>query len=92
MLTASLRIAKDGQKTLLELDEYRYREALDIFDTESRARLTTLDDIKTLVEWKLWVQAYTIVLEWEYRTTDHVLTNSQAPWKVQAYTYETSLV
>lgn len=53
MLTASLRIAKDGQKTLLELDEYRYREALDIFDTESRARPMTLDDIKTLVEWKL---------------------------------------
>ncbi|KAJ4131067.1 hypothetical protein NW768_006608 [Fusarium equiseti] len=45
--------AKDGQKTLLRLDEYRYREALDIFDTESRARPMTLDDIKTLVEWKL---------------------------------------
>jgi hypothetical protein len=53
MLTASLWIAKDGQKTLLELDEHRYREALDIFDTESRARPMTLDDIKTLVEWKL---------------------------------------
>lgn len=52
-LTASLWIAKGGQKTLLELDEYRYRKALENFNTESRAQPMALDDIKTLVEWKL---------------------------------------
>ncbi|KAJ4003229.1 hypothetical protein NW752_012174 [Fusarium irregulare] len=49
----SLWIAKGGQKTLLELDEYRYRKALENFNTESRAQPMALDDIKTLVEWKL---------------------------------------
>ncbi|RGP70328.1 hypothetical protein FLONG3_7506 [Fusarium longipes] len=44
---------KNGQKSLKELDEFRYHEALDSFDSEKRIRPMTLGDIKTLVEWKL---------------------------------------
>ncbi|KAF4955716.1 hypothetical protein FSARC_11777 [Fusarium sarcochroum] len=44
---------KDGQRTLEELDEYRYNDALDIFSSEGEVRPMKLDDIKTLVEWKL---------------------------------------
>ncbi|KAL6919708.1 hypothetical protein ACHAPO_008703 [Fusarium lateritium] len=44
---------KNGQKSLKDLDEYRYSEALDNFDVGKRIRPMTIDDIKTLVEWKL---------------------------------------
>ncbi|KAG8674979.1 hypothetical protein FPOAC1_000954 [Fusarium poae] len=44
---------KNGQKSLKDLDEYRYSEALDCFDAGKRIRPMTIDDIKTLVEWKL---------------------------------------
>ncbi|KAM0564622.1 hypothetical protein ACHAPJ_000837 [Fusarium lateritium] len=45
--------AKDGQRTLEELDEYRYNDALDTFSSKKLVRPMKLDDIKTLVEWKL---------------------------------------
>ncbi|KAK4229740.1 hypothetical protein QBC38DRAFT_508011 [Podospora fimiseda] len=41
--------AKDGQKTLAELDNYRYGAAIETFPVKSM----TLDDVKVLVEWKL---------------------------------------
>ncbi|KAK4170288.1 hypothetical protein QBC43DRAFT_197690 [Cladorrhinum sp. PSN259] len=41
--------AKDGQKTLAELDDYRYGKAIQTFPVEPM----TLDDVKVLVEWKL---------------------------------------
>lgn len=46
-------IAKDGQKTLQELDDYRYDEALRIFSVAKPQRPMNLDDVKALVEWKL---------------------------------------
>lgn len=49
----SIVIVKNGQKSLKVLDEFRYNEALDNFDAGKRIRPMTLDDIKTLVEWKL---------------------------------------
>ncbi|KAF9771434.1 hypothetical protein IL306_010923 [Fusarium sp. DS 682] len=45
--------AKGGQRTLLELDNYRYNDALDVFNSTTKSRPMRLDDIKTLVEWKL---------------------------------------
>lgn len=45
--------AKPGQKTLEALDEYRYNDALDMFSPGKDTRSMKLDDIKTLVEWKL---------------------------------------
>jgi hypothetical protein len=45
--------AKPGQKTLAELDAYRYGKALDIFGHNPPKRAMDLDSIKTLVEWKL---------------------------------------
>ncbi|KAK1828522.1 hypothetical protein QBC39DRAFT_393100 [Podospora conica] len=45
--------AKDGQKTLAELDEYRYGEAIDVFGAVAAKETMGLDDVKTLVEWKL---------------------------------------
>ncbi|KAK3943700.1 hypothetical protein QBC46DRAFT_306842 [Diplogelasinospora grovesii] len=46
--------AKAGQKTLAELDQYRYGEALDAFGSgKVKATCMGLDDVKTLVEWKL---------------------------------------
>lgn len=45
--------AKDGQKTLQELDDYRYDEALSIFSIAKSQRSMDLDDVKVLVEWKL---------------------------------------
>ncbi|KAM7207733.1 Protein of unknown function (DUF1479) domain containing protein [Naviculisporaceae sp. PSN 640] len=44
--------AKPGQKTLAELDEYRYGEALDLF-RPGKAKPMEIDHVKTLVEWKL---------------------------------------
>ncbi|KAH6609294.1 hypothetical protein Trco_002640 [Trichoderma cornu-damae] len=45
--------AKSGQKTLSELDRYRYVDAAETFDLEKPRREMNLDDVKMLVEWKL---------------------------------------
>ncbi|KAL9480078.1 hypothetical protein ACSS6W_004864 [Trichoderma asperelloides] len=45
--------AKDGQRTLSELDRYRYVDAVETFDLKNPKRDMDLEDIKTLVEWKL---------------------------------------
>ncbi|KAK0751502.1 hypothetical protein B0T18DRAFT_320167 [Schizothecium vesticola] len=45
--------AKDGQKTLAELDEYRYGEVIDVFGSTTAKETMGIDDVKTLVEWKL---------------------------------------
>ncbi|KAK7698094.1 hypothetical protein SLS64_012869 [Diaporthe eres] len=45
--------AKPGQKTLAELDHYRYVEAPALFATTSSRRPMQLGDVQTLVEWKL---------------------------------------
>ncbi|KAI1631660.1 hypothetical protein F4809DRAFT_646199 [Biscogniauxia mediterranea] len=45
--------AKSGQKTLLELDKFRYGDALACFQSEKPERGMTRDDVKTLVDWKL---------------------------------------
>ncbi|KAK4193455.1 hypothetical protein QBC35DRAFT_371986 [Podospora australis] len=44
--------AKDGQKTLADLDDYRYGEAVDAFSS-AESKPMTLEDVKLLVEWKL---------------------------------------
>ncbi|SPO02337.1 uncharacterized protein DNG_05010 [Cephalotrichum gorgonifer] len=45
--------AKDGQKTLVELDRYRYVEAPKCFRIDAPKRVMEHDDVKALVEWKL---------------------------------------
>ncbi|OTA91183.1 hypothetical protein M434DRAFT_355243 [Hypoxylon sp. CO27-5] len=45
--------AKPGQKTLLELDRFRYHDAVSLFHIEYIKRPMKLDDVKTLVDWKL---------------------------------------
>lgn len=47
--------AKPGQKTLAELDHYRYVEAPTLFAATNSVRLMQLGDVQTLVEWKLCV-------------------------------------
>ena len=42
-----------GQKTLQQLDEFRYQEAVAEFQSERPKRPMTHDDIKLLVDWKL---------------------------------------
>ncbi|KAI2622514.1 DUF1479-domain-containing protein [Hypoxylon sp. NC1633] len=44
---------KPGQKTLLELDQFRYRDAVSLLQSEEAKRTMTLDDVKVLVDWKL---------------------------------------
>ncbi|KAL7812907.1 hypothetical protein V8C44DRAFT_61159 [Trichoderma aethiopicum] len=44
---------KDGQKTLSELDQYRYVDAVETFGLGKQKREMNLDDVKMLVEWKL---------------------------------------
>lgn len=46
-------IAKDGQKTLQELDQYRYVDAVKTFGADAPHQDMKLDDVKALVEWKL---------------------------------------
>ncbi|KAL2136630.1 hypothetical protein VTI74DRAFT_2659 [Chaetomium olivicolor] len=46
--------AKAGQNTLASLDGYRYGTALEAFGSGNKSRPMSLDDVKTLVEWKLW--------------------------------------
>lgn len=48
-----MNAAKDGQRTLAELDRFRYVDAVETFDLENPKRDMNLEDIKTLVEWKL---------------------------------------
>ncbi|KAL7783828.1 hypothetical protein V8C37DRAFT_396789 [Trichoderma ceciliae] len=45
--------AKSGQKTLSELDRYRYVDAVETFNLKAPKREMDLDDVKMLVEWKL---------------------------------------
>ncbi|KAL2260156.1 hypothetical protein VTK26DRAFT_5943 [Humicola hyalothermophila] len=47
------RGSKPGQKTLADLDEYRYGTALDAFASGKSDASMGLDHVKTLVEWKL---------------------------------------
>lgn len=47
--------AKPGQKTLASLDEYRYETALKTFGSVESDVAMGLDDVETLVEWKLYV-------------------------------------
>ncbi|KAI1364381.1 hypothetical protein F5Y08DRAFT_214725 [Xylaria arbuscula] len=44
---------KAGQSSLLTLDEYRYKEAIDSFQSEKPRRQMGHEDVKKLVEWKL---------------------------------------
>ena len=45
--------AKDGQRTLSALDEYRYVEAPASFAAGKSGKGMSLEDVKLLVEWKL---------------------------------------
>ncbi|PKS08232.1 hypothetical protein jhhlp_005174 [Lomentospora prolificans] len=47
------KAAKNGQKTLAELDQYRYVEAPECFRLDRPKRPMNQDDVKALVEWKL---------------------------------------
>lgn len=49
---SSTKGAKPGQKPLLELDRFRYHDAVTLFSDKAK-RPMTLDDVKTLVDWKL---------------------------------------
>ncbi|KAI0911108.1 hypothetical protein F4823DRAFT_327965 [Ustulina deusta] len=44
---------KSGQSSLLELDEYRYKVAVEAFQSKQPKRQMGHDDVKTLVDWKL---------------------------------------
>ncbi|ETS81191.1 hypothetical protein PFICI_06193 [Pestalotiopsis fici W106-1] len=52
-LIESISTTKAGQKTLSELDEFRYEKAPEQFRSQSPKRTMTHDDVKTLVDWKL---------------------------------------
>jgi len=45
--------AKAGQKTLAELDQHRYGDVLDKYSSGKSHAPMDLDEVKTLVEWKL---------------------------------------
>lgn len=51
-------LAKPGQKTLAELDRYRYTEAPALFSLDKPTRTMQLEDVKSLVEWKLYVRIH----------------------------------
>ncbi|EGZ77902.1 hypothetical protein NEUTE2DRAFT_154452 [Neurospora tetrasperma FGSC 2509] len=54
--------AKPGQKTLTELDEYRYGEAVTAFGPEKAdTKSIGVDEVKTLVEWKLYVLFHILI-------------------------------
>lgn len=48
-----LLTAKNDQKSLVELDQYRYVEAPKCFYIDKPQRAMEHDDVKALVEWKL---------------------------------------
>ncbi|KAI2471334.1 DUF1479-domain-containing protein [Annulohypoxylon bovei var. microspora] len=50
---SSTKVVKPGQKTLLELDHFRYYDTVALFHTEKTRQPMTLDNVKTLVDWKL---------------------------------------
>ncbi|KAI0009431.1 DUF1479-domain-containing protein [Xylariaceae sp. FL0662B] len=50
---SSAKGAKSGQKTLLELDKFRYDDAVAVFQSENPKRQMKHDDVKMLVDWKL---------------------------------------
>ncbi|KAH8194365.1 hypothetical protein TruAng_011474 [Truncatella angustata] len=45
--------SKPGQKTLVELDEFRYHDATKLFSSKSPEQQMSHDDVKILVDWKL---------------------------------------
>jgi len=45
--------AKPGDKSLATLDQYRYGEAIADFSGEKPRKQMGLEDVKTLVNWKL---------------------------------------
>ncbi|KAI8965433.1 DUF1479-domain-containing protein [Daldinia sp. FL1419] len=50
---SSAKGVKAGQKTLLELDRFRYHDAVATYSLENTRQSMTLDDVKALVDWKL---------------------------------------
>lgn len=52
---ANAPAAKPGQKTLVQLDHYRYTDAPTLFTLKKPSRPMRLEDVKNLVEWKLSV-------------------------------------
>ncbi|KAI1762333.1 DUF1479-domain-containing protein [Hypoxylon sp. FL1150] len=50
---SSAKPAKLGQKTLVELDQFRYDDAVNQFQSKRPKRQIRLDDVKALVDWKL---------------------------------------
>ncbi|KAI0874894.1 hypothetical protein GGS24DRAFT_516207 [Hypoxylon argillaceum] len=50
---SSEKAPKTGQLSLLELDNYRYTIAVDVFQSSKPKRQMEHDDVKTLVDWKL---------------------------------------
>ncbi|KAI1649980.1 DUF1479-domain-containing protein [Daldinia loculata] len=50
---SSAKGAKPGQKTLLELEQFRYRDAVTAYGSEGSKSTMALNDVKTLVDWKL---------------------------------------
>ncbi|GKT74468.1 DUF1479 domain protein [Colletotrichum tofieldiae] len=52
-LTPLPHVAKAGQKTLQELDHFRFVEAPALFSQENPKRAMDHDDVKLLVDWKL---------------------------------------
>lgn len=53
VLEADSSLAKPGQKTLQQLDEYRYGQAIAEFGSPDSKQEMTLENVKLLVEWKL---------------------------------------
>ncbi|KAB5549958.1 hypothetical protein GE09DRAFT_1174693 [Coniochaeta sp. 2T2.1] len=47
------KASKPGDKTLAQLDKYRYGDAIDEFSGEKPKKQMELDHVKTLVQWKL---------------------------------------
>ncbi|KAL1855754.1 hypothetical protein VTK73DRAFT_8486 [Phialemonium thermophilum] len=45
--------SRHGERSLLDLDEYRYGEAVATFGSTPPKREMELEDVKTLVHWKL---------------------------------------
>ncbi|KAH8682176.1 hypothetical protein BX600DRAFT_35959 [Xylariales sp. PMI_506] len=45
--------SKPGQKTLAQLDDFRYKEAIELFSSTTPKRPMNHDDVKALVDWKL---------------------------------------
>lgn len=70
--------AKSGQKTLAELDRYRYTDAPTLFALKKSSRPMQLQDVKDLVEWKLSVFNAPRRLLWRF-SVQHIFTGSFLP-------------